>query len=176
MLADVSAALRGSSVDTVVVAASDEIGAGTATALGLDVVIDPQGTESLDQAVSAAADRLRAVGSLLVVMADLPRLTVTDVEEVLGADAEVVVAPTADGGTGALLRTPPDAIPSAYGPQSARRHRALAASAGRSFAAVRADGFSHDVDTLVDLEHLREGPVGPATSHVLEELLAELSG
>ena len=171
MLADVTGALRHADVDSIVVAAAGDEAAAAAAALNLDVLIDPPDTTTLDAAVASAAARIRAAGSLLVVMADLPRLMPEEIDELLSGDAPVVVAPTADGGTGALLRTPPQVIATAYGPQSAHRHLRLADEAGISAQMVRLDGLRHDIDTIDDLEELRNGPVGPATRHVLPSLL-----
>jgi 2-phospho-L-lactate/phosphoenolpyruvate guanylyltransferase len=170
MLADVCHALEAATIDRVVVAAGGASAVAAASALGLDVLHDPPGCTGLDAALRAAVSRLGTVGSLLVVTADLPRLTGPDVAAVLAADTEVVVAPTVDGGTGALLRRPPSAIRTAYGPGSAARHLRLAHAAGRSVVSVHRAGFAHDLDTWEDLRHLRGQHVGPATASVLAGL------
>jgi 2-phospho-L-lactate/phosphoenolpyruvate guanylyltransferase len=167
MLADVTAALRASSVERIVVAASGPAAASAASALGLDVVLDPPGSRSLDEAVAAAVVRAGRTDALLIVMADLPRLSPADVDEVIGADAQVVVAPTGDGGTGALLRRPATIIGTSYGPSSAGRHLRLARAAGAAASTVTSPGFVDDVDTLEDLAALRRGPVGRATAAFL---------
>lgn len=174
MLADVAGALSDSPVDSVTVAANGSDAAAAAAALGLDVIADPPGTSSLDEAVAAATARLGASATLLVVMADLPRLEATDVAEVLATSAPVVVAPTQDGGTGALLRSPPGVIATAYGPNSAERHRQLAKVANVDVATVISPGFAEDIDTLEDLRRLQQGVVRPATGTVIAELLVEL--
>jgi 2-phospho-L-lactate/phosphoenolpyruvate guanylyltransferase len=170
MLADVCHALAGSGVDRLVVAAGGAAAVAAAAALGLEVLHDPPDAGGLDPALRAAAARLGPVGTLLVVTADLPRLTAEDVDAVLAADAEVVVAPTSDGGTGALLRRPPTAITTAYGPGSAGRHLRLAREAARRSAVVRRPGFAPDVDTWEDLRRLAVGPLGAATTAVLARL------
>jgi 2-phospho-L-lactate/phosphoenolpyruvate guanylyltransferase len=172
MLADVCHTLERSDVDDVVVAAGGASAVAAAAALGLDVLHDPPDAGGLDGALRAAAARLAGAGALLVVTADLPRLQPADVDAVVALDAEVVVAPTADGGTGALLRRPPTAIATAYGPGSAQRHLRLARAGGRLTRVVRRPGLAHDVDTWADLRRLREGPLGPATAAVLPQLLA----
>lgn len=158
MLADVASALGGSKVDEVVVVAGGGAAAAAASALGLDVLVDPPGVSDLDGALRAAATRLGPVPGLLVVAADLPRLTVGDVDAVLATDADVVVAPTTDGGTGGLLRRPSDACASAYGPGSAVRHHRLAERVGLEVRAVSVAGFRDDVDTVADLAALRDAP------------------
>lgn len=167
MLADVCAALRESPLDDVIVVAGGETAAAAASALGLEVVLDPPGSHGLDAALRAAHLRIGPVASLLVVTADLPRLRPDDVRALLAADAEVVVAPTDDGGTGGLLRRPGDAMPTAYGPSSARRHHAEARRRGLRVATVRRPGFAVDVDTVADLATIASGPLGAATAAVL---------
>ena len=78
-----------------------------------------------------------------------------DLERICRAGAAapaVVVAPTVDGGTGALLRRPAGVIATAYGPSSAAAHTALAEQAGLT--AVRLDlaELALDVDTPEALE------------------------
>jgi 2-phospho-L-lactate/phosphoenolpyruvate guanylyltransferase len=170
MLADVCHALEDAAIDRIVIAAGGASAVAAASALGLDVLHDPPGCAGLDAALRAAVSRLGTVGSLLVVTADLPRLTGPDVAAVLAADTEVVVAPTVDGGTGALLRRPPSAIRTAYGPGSAARHLRLAHAAGRRATTVHRAGFAHDLDTWEDLRHLRGRRVGPTTASVLAAL------
>lgn len=169
MLADVVAALRGADVH-VVVAAGGAAAAAAASALQADVVMDGPGVGSLDGAVEHARRQLEPVDALLVVQADLPLLTSADVRAVVEHDDAVVVAPTDDGGTSALLRRPAAVVPTAYGPDSARRHQQLARDAGLVPRVVRRPGLALDVDVLTDLQALAGRPVGPATAAVLAAL------
>ena len=139
-----------SHIDEVMVVAGDEAAADVARRAGATVIIvdEPGLSRALDAADAASA----ACTSTLVVAADLPDLTVDDVTAVLRAAAEVdgpvlVVAATDDGGTGALLRRPPDIIATAYGPESAARHRAMAGAAGVPVVSVSREGLARDVDT-----------------------------
>jgi 2-phospho-L-lactate/phosphoenolpyruvate guanylyltransferase len=165
MLADVLAAVAGAPVDRLVVAAGDPEAARRADALGVEVLRDPADAGGLDGAVAAAATRLPAAATLVVVMADLPRLAPADVAAVVATDAAVVVAATGDGGTGALLRRPPDVVPTAYGPGSAARHAALASTAGVTVSTVRSPGFARDLDTPEDLADLSPGEDGLIGAH-----------
>lgn len=171
MFADVVDTLRRSSVDQVVVAARGDDAATVAAAIGLDVHPDAPDTGSLDEAVAAVTARLGDAGSLLVVMADLPRLRTQDVEVVLATEAQVVVVATGDGGTGGLLRCPPNVMATAYGAGSADRHVELARSSGLTVHRLTTPGFHDDVDTLEDLCQLEVGSVGEATRRVLEDVL-----
>lgn len=167
MLADVAHALHAAGLEHVVVAAQGPAAEAAAGALGLPLVADPQG-RGLDRALLHAAARLTPTAGLLVVAADLPRLSADDVRALLAVAAPVVVAPTHDGGTGGLLRRPPDVIATAYGPGSADAHGRLAADAGVEASTLEAEGFARDVDTLADLGGLAHGPLGPATAEVVE--------
>jgi 2-phospho-L-lactate/phosphoenolpyruvate guanylyltransferase len=173
MLADVTTALRDAGTARIVVAADGPAAVAAASALGLETFADPPGTRGLDTALAAAAARLGPTRALLVVAADLPYLRAVDVAEVLAVDADVVVAPTADGGTGGLLRRPSDACATAYGPASADRHLAAARAAGRTAVRHVTPGFTHDVDVAADLAALRRPgrpPVGRCTAALLAHL------
>lgn len=167
MLSDVVAALRGAGVARIVVAAADPATAAAAGDLGVEVHPDPPDGD-LNTAVDAACAAVAtAADRVLVVAADLPYLTAVDVGAVLTLDAAVVVAPTADGGTGGLLRHPPDVIPARFGPGSARRHLVAARARGVAARVVDVAGFRRDVDTPADLEALDPATVGAATAAVL---------
>jgi len=168
MLDDVVAALRAAAVPRIVIAAGGPGAAEVASTLDVEVVLDPPSVGGLNAALTAAAHRLGPHDELLIVAADLPRLTAADVSAVLGSDAEVVVSPTRGGGTGGLLRRPGDRIPTAYGPGSAQRHLDLAAEVGASSATVETCGLAEDVDTEDDLARLGVGPLGAATSRWFE--------
>ncbi len=164
MLADVAAALDAAPVDRIVVVAGGRAAAEVATSLGLDAVLDPPGSRDLNDALAAAGASLGGVDRVLVAAADLPRLSPSDVAAVLDVDAAVVVAPTDDGGTGGLVRRPPDVVPTSYGPGSAARHVAAAQAHGLEVVTLRTPGFAVDVDTIDDLAALSGQPVGPATA------------
>lgn len=169
MLADVVTALRGAGLH-VVVAAGGPAAAAAAAALQADAVLDTPDVRSLDDAVAHAGRRLAPLPALLVVQADLPGLTADDVRAVIAGVDPVVIAPTDDGGTAALLRRPPTVMGTAFGPDSGRAHQRLAAAAGVTPRVVRRPGLAHDVDVLADLDALDPAAVGAATRRVLAEL------
>lgn len=141
-------------VDRIVVVAGDQAAAELARAQDLAVRVLP--TPGLNRAV-LAADRWLGQAVSLVVAADLPLLSAADVDAVVdAADVNpcVVVAPTTDGGTGALLRQPGGVIPPAFGPDSAARHEQAAHSAGVVAHLVRRNGWCWDVDTAEGLRQV----------------------
>lgn len=96
----------------------------------------------LNRAVHGAVRELGV--PVLVVHADLPRLSVSDVDRVLGTRADVVVARAHDGGTnGLLLRK---WMPPAFGRGSALAHASRARSLGLTASVLDVPGFAIDVD------------------------------
>lgn len=174
MLADVSRALHGGGVNRIVVAAGGPAAAASARALGLDATLDPPSSSDINVALRAALPRLGTVGTLLVVTADLPLLSPTDVADMLATDAQVAVAAAEDGGTAMLLRRPPSVIPTAYGEGSAARHMRLGRAAGVTTVSKNLPSCKFDLDTFEDLLALLDKPVGGATGQVLNKLRPRL--
>lgn len=105
-----------------------------------------------------AAARLAAegAGTLLILPADLPGLTGRDIGDLLAAhQGGVTVAVAArDGGSNALLLTPPGAITTRFGPDSAARHVAAAEARGLRATALDLAAFARDIDTADDIRAL----------------------
>lgn len=110
----------------------------------------------LNAALEQARAEVCAAGAdaLLALPADLPLLTVADLHA-LCARAElgdgVVIAPSHNGGTNALLLRPPHAIAFAFGEASYARHCALVAAGGLLCHTYRSDTLAWDVDYPEDL-------------------------
>lgn len=151
-------------VSRVVVVAGDRAGVALAREAGAETLLQP--LAGLRAALDLADAELAGAAATLVVAADLPLIGPEDLDQVVaaaGAGRAVVVAPTSDGGTGALLRRPAGVIGTAYGPGSAAAHLALAQAAGVT--AVRLDNprLAMDIDTPEQLATWRAGfPAGLA--------------
>ncbi len=155
MFADVVVALREAHVDHILVAAGDDESAQIARNQKVPANRDPVDCRGLDEAVQATTMAANpAISDLLVIHADLPTITANDVRALLYAPGDVVIAPTDDGGTGALLRRPVGVISTCYGPESAALHAARALDSGVMPTILRLPGFALDVDTDHDLERL----------------------
>lgn len=131
----------------------DDAGAALARTRPVDVVREPGA--GLNGAVRYATRRVAPGAASLVVVADLPELTVADLEAVIDAGAAgpgVMVAPTSDGGTGALLRRPAAVIAPAFGTGSAAAHLAGAQLAGVRAGMLVRPGLARDVDRPTDLD------------------------
>jgi len=113
----------------------------------------------LNCALTQAAARATRLGAdcLLIVHADLPLLTRSDLDGLLdraNARPVVVIAPCRRrDGTNALLLRPPDAIPFAYGPGSFVAHRRLAADRSVPVRLFHSPTISFDLDTPEDWVH-----------------------
>jgi 2-phospho-L-lactate guanylyltransferase len=139
-----------------------------------------QGAGRLRQAVddglaSCDEDHIR-----VVVAADLPLLTVEDVTALLATRDRVTVAPTRDGGTGALLLPSGHTFPSQYGRGSAAAHIDTARAAGYGIVRLERTGFAVDVDATVDLDaivaiaRMGSAPGGARCGHHTVAALREL--
>lgn len=123
------------------------------------------GVEPLPDAGELNASLARATGwaeragagALLILPCDLPLLRTEDIRFLLAAALEppsVTIAPTRDGGTGALLLCPPSVIPPAFGPGSFGRHVEGARRAGIPVRTVLRPALARDLDTPDDLDEL----------------------
>lgn len=176
MLGDLVEALRAvAAIDCVAVATPDPRVAREAEALGARALLG--GGPGLDAALEDAARALSHDGldALLVVLGDVPGALPEDVAALFDAlralgGRGVVLAPSRDGGTSALLRAPHDAIANRFGPQSAAAHRALAQRAGVPFRELVLPSLAVDLDRPEDAAAILDGPGAPRTRGVLAAL------
>ncbi|HZP58503.1 MAG TPA: 2-phospho-L-lactate guanylyltransferase [Dehalococcoidia bacterium] len=111
--------------------------------------------------------RRRGVTGLVVLPADIPLARADDLRAVVDAlgpdgDACAIVA-ARDGGTNALAMRPAELVQPAFGPESARAHRAAARDAGARVIDLALERLAFDVDAPADLDALRGLPAGPST-------------
>lgn len=128
----------------------------------------------LNISIEYATERSRKNGAttVLVMLADLPLVNKNDVEQMvqLGLDAAVVISPSRTEGTNALLRTPPDAIRTAYGHKSFVNHLKGIQERDIPFKVLWTPSLSFDVDTPGDLWQLLERHVETHTTRFLESI------
>lgn len=94
----------------------------------------------------------RQAEALAILHADTPLVTSEALRAALHTLGPVVIAPSADErGTNLLLRRPPGAIPSRFGPDSFRRHLETAAERGLPTAVVERQELSFDLDEPSDI-------------------------
>ncbi len=168
-----AAAARG--MDRVCVVTSDAEAcrlAGEAGATALRETEQRSESASVDWGAARCAEM--GAASVLILPADLPLLTPADVEAVLGAAGErpgVVLVPSADElGSNAILRTPPDAIPSRFGHGSFERHQREAGQRGLPCRVLRLPRVALDVDEVEHLEALLAIQASTQTHALLRRL------
>lgn len=109
--------------------------------------------------LAAAWARSQKADGLLLAHGDLPWLEPADVAAMVALlrPGTVVLAPDRRGrGTNALLVSPADGIPFAFGADSFRAHQDAARRSGLAVATYRSRGTEHDVDLPADLADLPE--------------------
>ena len=176
MLGDVVEALRETpAVDRVAVVTPDDDVAAAAAAHGAEpvLILEP----GLNHALDTAAPKISGPdGSLLVVLGDVAGVASADIAALYdalddAADAAAVLAPASDGGTAALLRSPPDAFPGRFGADSAAAHRAAAREAGVALQELDLPSLRTDLDRPEDLAALlASGGPAPRTRALLLSL------
>ena len=109
----------------------------------------------LNAALTQAARYAVARGAtkVLILPTDMPNLTAEDVRTLASPtnrDPQIIIAPSRDGGTNALMLQPAQAIPFAFGRDSFLRHQRLAAEAGIPIRVVESDSLLFDIDLPED--------------------------
>jgi 2-phospho-L-lactate guanylyltransferase len=146
----------------------DEDAATAAHDAGAEAVADPGGGQGA--AVQAGLEGVEP-GGILVVNADVPCVVPHDLRSLLAATTagSLALVEAHDGTTNALSLPSPDAFAPLYGPSSADRFRAHAASLGLESVSVAVPNLADDVDTMDDLTRLQLR-AGPHTQACLMEL------
>ncbi len=136
-------------VDVLVVSESDVI---AAEVCGL--FLKQHGT-GLNAAVTEGAAWAKAQGyaAICVLPADLADPSAADLARMLALGKGVNIAPAHDGGTNALLVSPPDAISFHYGKDSCLAHQC--AATGLPCTIIPLESFRYDIDTSADLARVR---------------------
>lgn len=119
--------------------------------------------DDLNDALEQARATLVHASALLILPADLPEISVAELVAFLDLAWQarqpnaplVAIAPSATGGTNALLLQPPATIPFAFGASEGREsfywHSQLAQEAGATLVVVESDALALDLDLPSDL-------------------------
>ncbi|HEY7338881.1 MAG TPA: 2-phospho-L-lactate guanylyltransferase [Bryobacteraceae bacterium] len=153
-------AVRG--LDRIIVATSDQAVGDRAARSGA-IVFEESEQRGHSHSADLASRRAKTNGAATVLLLpiDVPLVTRIEIEELIEAarleEAQpgVIVVPSLDGtGTNALVRTPPEAIPSCFGPGSFRAHLDRARERGVPAMVKRPPGLLFDIDTPEDVDEL----------------------
>lgn len=154
----------------VVVVTSDHQVAQHARHCGVHLFKEPE-QHSHSRSADAAARRAMALGATTVLLLpiDVPLASAGEIEDLIAkTDYGVTIVPSSDGtGTNALLRTPPDAIQSCFGPHSFRAHHEQAHARGIPIRVVRSPGLMFDIDTPEDVSRLMSRAPGSPIARLL---------
>jgi 2-phospho-L-lactate guanylyltransferase len=175
MLTDVVVNTRNATaVDRIVVVSSDPVLLQLARQLGVDAVdeVYPRG---LNGAVAVGTEFCLQLGAtaVLVLLADLPLVTTQDISRIfekMNGRPQIIIVPCKEGdGTNALLRTPPEVVPTRFGGPSLEGHQQVARQYNIPCQVVNIPRIAFDVDSIEDLRWLTSQSVGGATSQVLRK-------
>lgn len=135
--------------------------------------LDDRGEEDVNKALGLAAANLAAAGvtRLFVLPGDLPTVQSQDIDALLACHEHGLTIRPAhnDGGTNALVISPPDALAFCFGQDSARRHLAAALAAGLPAHEVSHEAFARDIDGPADLRWLCAQTTGAHTARWLRK-------
>jgi 2-phospho-L-lactate/phosphoenolpyruvate guanylyltransferase len=114
------------------------------------------GENGLNGALDFACDWVKQTGydSMLIVPSDIAMLDPAEFVALMSAagDTNVVIAVAKDGGTNALLTSPPDAIQFEYGCDSAAVHQANALNNRLACRSLHLSNLALDIDQSEDLQ------------------------
>jgi len=161
LLENVLAALLAAGVEHVGVVSPDRRALSLAEEAGATALLqESQGlNEALEEGRSWALEG--GASALLVLPADLPYLSASDIRMLLDASGEkeralVISSDRLREGTNALLLRPPDVLPFAFGPGSFEAHLRAAGERGIETKIRESAGVAFDLDTREDLRVLRD--------------------
>jgi len=158
MFMDVLHALENAaSISDIGVLTDDQDVAALARQLGHHVIEDNSGgnlCDGLDCAARFIAEQ--KASSVLVMPGDIPTVSAANIDELITRhSAELSVCPAIrDGGTNALVCTPPDAVQFKFGKNSAQRHLDAGEQAGLKVERLALSAFFRDIDLPADLAWL----------------------
>jgi len=122
--------------------------------------------ESLDYAVQKLCQK--KTGRILILPADLAYLQIKDIKMLVDASLkhDVVIAPSCDGGTNALLFSPSKPVNFYFGANSFRAHMRFARAQRYNTGIVETYGLRTDIDTISDLDNTK---LPAASVHIQRE-------
>lgn len=114
----------------------------------------------------------RGAEAVLILPVDIPLVVEGDINEVIRLSSEkasIVISPSNDGGTNALMRRPPNVIKTCFGSRSFEKHINEASRKGVSARIYQSPRVSLDVDSVQDLKRLLDVGRGKVSYEFLEQ-------
>jgi len=160
MLEDVLIALKGSKLaDRKFIVTLDAKAIEIAKSMGIEVILETeQNGESASVDYASQIAKNMGATSVLVIPGDAPLITSEDIDFVLEKEKgtpSIIFVPARDKlGTNAILRKPPDVIPSMFGHDSYNKHMAEADNNSISYESYENPRIGLDIDRPEDLKEL----------------------
>jgi 2-phospho-L-lactate guanylyltransferase len=158
MLEDVLAAIRSSAlVERILVVTPDVQVIRFAQGLSVESIESSFGDLNRDLEFALESCKVNQLGSALIVLADLPTLSVSDLRNIIETclgNPSGVISPSGDGGTNVLLLHPCDLIRPNFGLGSFERHMEELRSKGSEVSVYRSEGTLLDIDSPKDVYKL----------------------
>jgi len=179
MLEDVLTSLKKSSlVDQVFVITPDKQVMDYASSFNVKTIMD-LARNGINESIARVAKRelkSRSCSPLLVLPVDIPLVRPSTIDGIIGklenpVDPLVVISPSGSKGTNALLRNPPNVIPTRYGANSFDAHIEEAASRKIPLMVHRSEDLEIDLDTPSDLHRIMMRGNSTKTSQFLNGIL-----
>ncbi|MEE9135920.1 MAG: 2-phospho-L-lactate guanylyltransferase [Gammaproteobacteria bacterium] len=173
MLQDMMSALDAAEeVGTIALLTQDEEVIDFGSQRGYQIITEVPGA-GLNASIDTATTELAEAGvdRLLILPVDLPTIRSSEIDELCrGHRGGLSVCPAIrDGGTNALVATPPNAVAAQFGPDSARQFLKTARENGISATRVELRAFERDIDRPDDLDWLLQQRMTNQTSNYLTE-------
>jgi 2-phospho-L-lactate guanylyltransferase len=175
MLRDVLRAVECSMVCQTVVISSDPAVEELAKNFGVMHLAEKR--QGLNQAIEQATKWCiqNTADSVLVLPADLPLIIPKDINQIVKLGSErtsIVISPSQNDGTNALLQKPPNLIHPCFGPNSFSKHKTEASHKGIPTRVYKSKRVAMDIDTPKDLEKLLKIKTQTLTHKFLEQIRA----
>lgn len=172
MLMDVLKAVFSSSISRTVIVSSDRNV--RSISLKREVTFFPDTGDELNSVLNQATEWCirRGAEEVLILPTDVPLITCQDIEEMISLNSDggsVTISPSYSGGTNALIRRPPDIIPTCFGNQSFKKHIDEASKIGVKIKIYRSPRVSLDIDSPRDLIQFLKIESETETSRFLRE-------
>jgi 2-phospho-L-lactate/phosphoenolpyruvate guanylyltransferase len=174
MLRDVLTAVAGCpAIAGIVVVTGDDMAAAIAAPFGALVVED--GSIGYNAAVRTGISHIRErTAHVMVLPADIPLVRAGDIARLASihpaGPAVTVARAAADGGTNALVMSPPDVIAVQFGTNSEARHVAAAHKAGAAVQSLVIPRMAYDIDRPEDVARFLDGPSETNTYRLLRRM------
>jgi len=171
MLQDVLNALKSSKVAKTVVVSSDPTVEGFVK--GFDLTFLRETRQGLNQALNQATKwcAQKDAELVLVLPADVPLITSRDVDQLvsLAVNGSMVISPSRNGGTNALLQAPPGIVSPCFGGGSFKRHISKALAKHVQTKIYVSSNVMLDIDSEEDVKQLLKDGEQTASHRFLQQ-------